>query len=111
MLRRSPLRDRLNDSSINNIAKEKNMSADIFNVNFDQEIHCDYCQEVTHFHFADECPVCHVKHAGTDQYCSVHDCISDGGVFECQSCETKFKILQYDYCDDPEARIEIVNAS
>ncbi len=79
-----------------------------FKVNFDQEIHCDYCQEVVHFHFYDECPVCHDKQAGTDQYHSVYECISNGGVFSCGSCGTKFKILQYDECDEPEALIEVL---
>lgn len=83
-----------------------------YQVNFDQEIHCDYCQEISHFHFDDQCPVCHSPHAGTDQYCSVETCIEDdGGVFSCDSCGTKFKIISFDYCEEPEAIIEVVQKS
>jgi hypothetical protein len=79
-----------------------------FEVNFDQELSDQY-NEIVHFHFEDECPVCHTKHAGTDQYCSVNECvIGDKGIFSCDSCETKFKILQYDFDNDPEALIEVL---
>jgi hypothetical protein len=81
-----------------------------FWVNFDEEIHCDECMEVSHFHFENHCPVCGKVHAGTDQYRSVADCIENGGIFECIHCETRFKILQHEYAAETQedALIEVV---
>ncbi len=79
-----------------------------YQVNFHQE--SGWTDEIVHFHFEDECPVCHTKHAGTDQYQSVYECvIDDKGIFSCDSCKTKFKILQYDFGSEPEALIEVLN--
>ncbi|MGL5719822.1 MAG: hypothetical protein ACRCYP_03395 [Alphaproteobacteria bacterium] len=78
----------------------KVMGNTTFWVDFDEEIHCDECMEVVHFHFDEECPVCHTKHAGTDQYCSVMECFQSTGCFFCQSCDSKFKIIQYQYAAD-----------
>jgi hypothetical protein len=78
---------------------------------FHEEAHCEQCFDAVHFHFDEACPVCHAEHAGTDQYCSVRECIDDSkGVFECQECNTKFRILQYEYAADTEkdALIEVV---
>ena len=79
-----------------------------FEVDFDEEICCDLCLEVVHFHM-DECPVCLKKRPGTNQYQSVLDCIEDGGAFTCEECNSKFKILEYDYFREPkEALIELI---
>lgn len=78
-----------------------------YQVDFDEQICCDLCCEVVHFHI-DKCPVCLTTHASTDQYHSVIDCINDeDSIFICTHCDTSFKILKYDYCDEPQATIEI----
>lgn len=81
-----------------------------FEVDFDQEVHCDECLEVEHFHI-DECPICHVVNAGTDQYCSVHECLdNEDGIFKCEECSSQFQILVYDYCREPkEAVIKLIS--
>ena len=83
-------------------------TAQRFEVDFDQEICCELCNEVVHFHM-DECPVCHETFAATDQYCAVYQCTERGGAFECEECGTSFKILEFDYDREPkEALIEVV---
>lgn len=64
-------------------------------VEFDQEIHCDKCNEIVHVHFEEVCPVCGKEHAGTNIYgMSVSELLEDhGGLFECSHCNTKFEIL------------------
>lgn len=62
------------------------------NLDFVEEIHCDECFEVIHFHF--DCPVCNRANIGTDQYCSVSDCFDDGGDFKCEGCNSAFRILK-----------------
>lgn len=61
-------------------------------VEFDEEIHCDLCNEVIHIHF--DCPKCGTKHAKTDVYgMSLLDLLTEKeGRFECQHCKTKFKL-------------------
>ena len=80
-----------------------------YSVSFDQEICCEVCCEVVHFHI-EKCPVCNKKHASTNQFHSVKDCIdSDEGIFTCTNCDSVFKILKYDIDNDPEAVIQLLN--
>ena len=80
---------------------------EMFEVDFHQEFYCDG-PDVVHFHFEDECPACHSHRAGTDQYQGVLDCIADGGIFSCQECKTKFKILEYEYAGTDDREKEAV---
>ncbi len=62
-----------------------------FEVDLIEEICCEVCNEVVHFHMS-ECPACHFKYAETDQYCSVNDCIQDNdGKLSCKECGAKFQ--------------------
>ena len=70
----------------------------------------DFC-EALHFHFEAECPVCHYHRAGTNYYGSPLDCLNDGGLFSCQECASKFRIITYDACAELEALIEVVSVT
>jgi len=52
------------------------MKENTYLVNFHEEICCEICCEVVHFHI-DKCPVCNTNHAGTNQFCSVQECIDE----------------------------------
>ena len=73
------------------------------------EIHCDECNEIIHFHI--DCPVCKKEHSSTDYYGSPSNCIEDGGLFKCENCNSPFKLLKYDYCEEPEAEVLLITPS
>jgi transposase-like protein len=73
-----------------------------FWVEFDEELHCDYCMEVAHVHFKKECPVCKAAHAATNVYgMSLSTLLEEEeGQFQCDECQAKFKLLyesEYDF--------------
>ena len=84
------------------------MTAQRFDVDFFTEF--DDWGECVHFHFDEECPACHSRRAGINQFCSPAECVEDDdGVFKCQECDSTFKIIEYDVCREPfEAVIELV---
>jgi len=63
-----------------------------YKVDFSTEVCCDYCNEIYAMYF--NCPVCHEKKAEID--CGHDFVISDGKIFECKNCETKFKVMGLD---------------
>lgn len=80
-----------------------------FEVSFEEELCCDSCNQVIRF-YLDQCPVCNKKFALTSEHWSVQECIkNDDGVFSCKNCNSVFKIIKYDYCNEPEATIELLN--
>ena len=68
-------------------------------VEVDEEIHCDYCMEIVHFHI-NPCPCCGKSYAETDQFHSVREAIEEEkGYFQCieYSCKSgNLLILSHD---------------
>jgi hypothetical protein len=60
---------------------------------------CEECNEIVHVHFS--CPVCKDEYAGTS-----YDWYDGEKIFECEECDTKFKILKG---NAPYLQVEILN--
>ena len=79
----------------------------IYKVDFLQE--CDDWGEPVHVHFYEECPVCHAKEAGTSVYGAIWEFKKYGGeTFWCLECHTKFILESYNFDDDPQATIRVI---
>jgi hypothetical protein len=63
---------------------------------------------IIHFHLS-KCPTCSIINAPTDYYSSPLDCIEDGGEFSCCKCGSKFKLISFDDCEEPNAIIEDIS--
>ena len=61
--------------------------------------HKDRPHEATHFYLG-SCPHCDADHPDSDQCYSVSRCVDHGGVFQCESCNTAFQILDYEDCGE-----------
>jgi|LakMenE18May11ns_1017448.scaffolds.fasta_scaffold8958158_1 hypothetical protein len=75
---------------------------DVIEVELECEICCDYCMEVIHVHL-EECPICKTGYPGTSMYGSPQDYINDR--FNCEKCNSEFKLLSWDY---PDAIVEVI---
>ena len=65
-----------------------------YEVNLEEEICCEICMEVVHFHI-EECPVCGATSAETNFFGSVSECIDeDEGKFTCGECDSEFQIIE-----------------
>lgn len=71
-----------------------------YEVNLEQEICCEMCMEVVHFHI-EECPVCGATSAETNFFGSVSECIhEDEGKFTCKECDSEFQIIERYHCGE-----------
>ena len=82
------------DNALNKITKMTSTNSLQYEINLEEEICCEICMEVVHFHI-EECPVCSATFAATNFFGSVSDCIrEDDGKFTCKDCNSEFQIIE-----------------
>lgn len=81
-----------------------------YEVNLEEEICCEICMEVVHFHI-EECPVCGATSAETNFFGSVSECAEeDDGKFTCTECDSEFQIIErYHYGEVGDTLVRLVS--